>query len=392
MPVSLNIEGHVFAGSCSSAVLLVAADVMRCLSLNILRLGPCTTCKLGDGSEASVEGRSMFDSKARITPINRDDALKSEERSGFIDGVVEDSTKTPQEPLHQKGRFPLLVSPRDGIRGSGKPDQPVLIIERNQRKGLELLDLWAHRDLFLILAWRDIKVRYKQTILGAAWAVIQPLIGMIVFTVLFGKLARVPSEGEPYAIFSYAGLLPWNFFATAVTNGSNSLVASSSLITKVYFPRLLVPIAALGAALVDMGIASAILFIMMPFYGVAFHATLILFIPLVGLIALTAAAFAVWTSALNVKYRDIRYALPFAIQILMFLTPVIYPVSFLPERWRWVLRLNPLSGIIEGFRSVIFGHTINYAALTLSTFITFALLLIAIFVFRRMEDEFADIV
>ena len=221
---------------------------------------------------------------------------------------------------------------------------------------------------------------------------IQPLIGMIVFTILFGKLAHVPSEGEPYAIFAYAGLLPWNFFATAVTNGSNSLVASSSLITKVYFPRLLVPIAGLGAALVDLSIASAMLFIMMPFYGVAFHLSLVLFIPLVGLIALTTAAFTIWTAALNVKYRDIRYALPFAIQILMFLTPVIYPVSFLPERWRWLLRLNPLSGTIEGFRSVIFGHAINYDALALSTLVSLALLVVAIFIFRRMEDEFADIV
>jgi len=258
--------------------------------------------------------------------------------------------------------------------------------------GLELRDLWAHRDLFFILAWRDIKVRYKQTILGAAWALIQPLIGMIVFTILFGKLAHVPSEGEPYAIFSYAGLLPWNFFTTAVTNGSNSLIANTNLITKVYFPRLLVPTAALGAALADMSIASVMLLIMMPIYGVAFHLSLFLFIPLVALTALTAAAFAIWTSALNVKYRDIRYALPFAIQILMFLTPVIYPVSFLPERWRWVLRLNPLSGIIEGFRSAIFGRAINYGGLAISTVIIFGLLVAAAYIFRRMEAEFADVI
>jgi lipopolysaccharide transport system permease protein len=215
---------------------------------------------------------------------------------------------------------------------------------------------------------------------------------MVVFTLLFGKLAHVPSEGEPYAIFSYAGLLPWNFFTSALTNSSNSLVTSTSLITKVYFPRLLVPTAAAGAALVDIAIASLMLFVIMPIYGVGFHASLILFIPLVALTALTAAAVGIWTSALNVKYRDIRYALPFAIQILMFLTPVIYPVSFVPERWRWVLRLNPLSGIIEGFRDSIFGRPFNWNGLLISTVITFALLAAAAYIFRRMEQEFADVI
>jgi lipopolysaccharide transport system permease protein len=269
---------------------------------------------------------------------------------------------------------------------------PVLIIDSSRWTGLELHDLWAHRELFYSLAWRDVKVRYKQTLLGAAWAILQPLLTMVVFTLLFGKLAHVPSEGEPYAIFSYAGLLPWNFFTSALTNSSNSLVTSTSLITKVYFPRLLVPTAAAGAALVDIAIASLILFVIMPIYGVGFHASLILFIPLVALTALTAAAVGIWTSALNVKYRDIRYALPFAIQILMFLTPVIYPVSFVPERWRWVLRLNPLSGIIEGFRDAIFGRSFNWNGLLISTVITFALLAAAAYIFRRMEQEFADII
>src|SRR5208282_4841965 len=192
-----------------------------------------------------------------------------------------------------------------------------------------------------------------------------------------GRLAHVPSEGQPYAIFSYAGLLPWNFFTTALTNSSNSLVTSTNLITKVYFPRLLVPSAAVGACLVDIAIASIMLFGIMPIYGVGFHASLLMLFPLVVLTALTATALGIWTSALNVKYRDIRYALPFAIQMLMFLTPVIYPVSFLPERWRWVLRLNPLSGIIEGFRDAVFGQTINCGALAISTVIAFALLVSA---------------
>jgi lipopolysaccharide transport system permease protein len=269
---------------------------------------------------------------------------------------------------------------------------PVLTIDGSSEAGLELRDLWAHRDLFYFLAWRDVKVRYKQTALGAAWAILQPLITMIVFTLLFGRLARVPSEGEPYAIFSYAGLLPWNFFTSAITNSSNSLVSSTNLITKVYFPRLLVPTAAVAAVLVDIAIASIMLFVIMPIYGVGFHAGLLLFVPLVALTAVVAAAVGIWTSALNVKYRDIRYALPFVTQILMFLTPVIYPVSFVPDRWRWMLALNPLSGIIEGFRDAIFGRPFNWGGLLLSTAITAALLTAAAYVFRRMEQEFADVI
>jgi lipopolysaccharide transport system permease protein len=277
--------------------------------------------------------------------------------------------------------------------GHELPSEPVLTIEsRRSWADFELRDLWEHRELFYFLAWRDVKVRYKQTALGVAWAILQPLLTMVVFTFLFGRLARVPSEGQPYAIFSYAGLLPWNFFTSAITNSSNSLIISTNLITKVYFPRLLVPTAAVGAALVDIAIASLMLFVIMPIFGVGFHPSLILFIPLVALTALTAAAVGIWSSALNVKYRDVRYALPFAIQILMFLTPVIYPVSFVPPRWRWVLRLNPLSGIIEGFRDAIFGRPFNWSGLLISTVITFALLAVAVSVFRHMEQEFADVI
>ena len=268
-----------------------------------------------------------------------------------------------------------------------------LVIESRRRwSGLELRDIWAHRDLFYFLSWRDVKVRYQQTVLGAAWAILQPLISMVVFTILFGRFAHVPSEGEPYAIFSYAGLLPWNFFSTAVTNASNSLITSTNLITKVYFPRLLIPAAAVAAALVDIAIASVMLFAIMPIYGVGFHIGLLMLIPLVALTSLVAAALGIWTSALNVKYRDIRYALPFAIQIMMFLTPVIYPVNLLPERWRWVLRLNPLSGIIEGFRDSVFGRPFNWSGLGIATGMTFLLLIAATWIFRRMEQEFADVI
>jgi lipopolysaccharide transport system permease protein len=266
------------------------------------------------------------------------------------------------------------------------------VIGSRQSPGLELRDLWHHRELFYILAWRDVKVRYKQSALGVTWAVLQPLLTMIIFTLLFGRLARIPSEGEPYAIFSYAGLLPWTFFASAVTTSANSLINSSNIITKVYFPRLLIPIAAVGAALVDLAIASLLLVVIMPFYGASFHLSMMMFIPLTALTAITAAGVGIYTSALNVKYRDIRHALPFAIQIWMFVTPVIYPVSFLPQRWRWVLRLNPLSGIIEGFRAAIFGHPLNWQSLAVSTVIAAGLFITGAYSFRKLERQFADVI
>jgi lipopolysaccharide transport system permease protein len=187
-------------------------------------------------------------------------------------------------------------------------------------------------------------------------------------------------------------LLPWNFFTSAVTNSSNSLINSTNLITKVYFPRLLVPTAAVAAALVDLAIASLMLFVIMPVYGVGLHASMVMFFPLVVLTAMMASAIGIFTSALNVKYRDIRHALPFIMQIWMFLTPVIYPVSFLPPKWRWLLTLNPLSGIIEGFRAAIFGRPFNWTTLALSAAITIGLLAATSYSFRRMEQEFADVI
>jgi lipopolysaccharide transport system permease protein len=270
--------------------------------------------------------------------------------------------------------------------------RPVLLIGSRRRTGLELRDLWLHRELFYMLAWRDVKVRYKQSALGVTWVILQPLLTMAIFTLLFGRLARISSEGEPYAIFSYAGLLPWTFFSTAVTTSANSLVNSSNIITKVYFPRLLIPAAAVGAALIDLAIASLLLLVIMPVYRVGFHLSMMMFFPLVVLTAITAAGVGIYASALNVKYRDIRYALPFAIQIWMFLTPVIYPVSFLPPRWRWVLELNPLSGIIEGFRAAIFGRPINWPTLIVSTTIAALLFITSAYLFRRMERQFADVI
>jgi len=273
------------------------------------------------------------------------------------------------------------------------PENPVLVIKSGRRwMGLELGDLWRHRDLFFFLAWRDVKVRYKQTALGVAWAILQPLLTMVVFTFFFGRLAKVPSDGEPYAIFSYAGLLPWNFFSSAVTNSGNSLVGNASLITKVYFPRLVIPGAAVAAALVDFILASLILLLMMAWYGVSFTPALLMFPLLTLLITLIALGTGMWMSALNVKYRDIRYALPFVLQLWMFVTPIIYPLSFVPAGWRWLLRLNPLSGAIAGFRAAIFGHPFPWSDVAISLGIALAVLVYSAYAFRRMEMQFADII
>jgi lipopolysaccharide transport system permease protein len=271
--------------------------------------------------------------------------------------------------------------------------KPMLTIESGRRwASLDLRDLWLHRDLFFFLVSRDLKIRYKQTVLGAAWAMLQPLLTMVVFTLFFGKLAKIPSDGIPYPIFAYAGLLPWTFFSNAVTASSNSLVGNAALITKVYFPRTLIPGAAIGAGLVDFAIASIILFAMMLWYGIPLSIGVLLIIPLMILLTGLSMGIGLWTSALNVKYRDVRYALPFLVQIWMYATPIIYPISFVPERWRWVLVLNPLTGIIDGFRAALFRHPIAWSEIGVSAAISFTLLVYSVFSFKRMEREFADII
>jgi lipopolysaccharide transport system permease protein len=273
------------------------------------------------------------------------------------------------------------------------PDAPLVTLEANKAwSASELRDLWAFRELLYFLTWRDVKVRYKQTELGVAWAILQPLLTMLIFTLFFGRLAGIPSDNVPYPIFAYAGLLPWTFFANAITNSGNSLVGSANLITKVYFPRVIIPGAAVAAGLVDFAIAFGILVVLMFYYGVVPGWGLLMFLPLVLLTTLLAAGMGMWLSGLNVKYRDVRFALPFMIQLWMFVSPVIYPASFLPAKFRWFLALNPMTGIIEGFRASLFGHRFNWGSLGISTVITLALLLYASYSFRRMEKTFADIV
>jgi lipopolysaccharide transport system permease protein len=254
-------------------------------------------------------------------------------------------------------------------------------------------ELLKYRELLYFLAWRDIKIRYKQTILGASWAILQPFFTMIVFTIFFGKIAKIPSEGVPYPLFSYAGLLPWTYFANAVSLSSNSLVGSSSLITKVYFPRLYVPIGSTLAGLVDYVIAITVLVVMMIWYRFT-PAVEIILLPIIMLLCfLASVGVGMWLSAMNVKYRDIKYAIPFLIQLWLFATPVIYPSSMLSERYRWIIALNPMAGVIEAHRTMILGNKqIDWLALAISTGIIILIFVTGAFYFKRMERSFADVI
>lgn len=258
---------------------------------------------------------------------------------------------------------------------------------------LNLRDLWEYRELLGFLVWRDIKVRYKQTALGAAWAILQPVMTMLVFSVFFGRLAKVPSDGIPYPVFAFAALLPWQLFAYALTESGNSLVSNQNLITKVYFPRLVIPIAAVLAGLVDFAIAFVVLLGLMFYYGIVPTAAVV-YLPLFVLLAVTSAlAVGLWLSALNVKYRDVRYVMPFLIQFWMFATPVAYPSSLVPERWRPLYGLNPMAGVVEGFRWALLGKAQNPGLLLWVSIAAVVLLLIGgLRYFRRTEATFADVV
>jgi lipopolysaccharide transport system permease protein len=273
------------------------------------------------------------------------------------------------------------------------PAEPLVVIQPTKRWSLlSFKDIWAYRELLFFLTWRDVKVRYKQTALGAAWAILQPLFMMIIFTIFFGRLAAVDSAGIPYPVFALAGLVPWTFFSNAITASGNSLVGSANLITKVYFPRLIVPAAAMLAGLVDFVLAFILLILLMLYYQVV-PTIQLLFLPvLVLLTALFSLGVGTWFSALNVKYRDVRFALPFLIQLWLFVSSVILPSSAVPAKWRWLLMLNPMSGIIEGYRSALFGLPFDWLALGIASGLTILTLLYAIFAFGRVERSFADII
>jgi lipopolysaccharide transport system permease protein len=256
-----------------------------------------------------------------------------------------------------------------------------------------LKEFWEYRELFYFLVWRDVKIRYKQTVLGATWAIIQPFFMMIVFTVFFGRMAKMPSEGIPYPVFSYSALLPWTYFSMALSNSGNSLLAGANLVRKVYFPRVALPAASAFGGLVDFAIAFVILFALMFYYhitpGIGLLLWPILMIPLV----LLALGIGMILASLNVKYRDIKYAIPFLIQTFLFVTPIIYPTSIAPERFRFLLALNPLTGLIEAFRaSALPTKTLDWRLLGLSVGITLVIFVVGAAYFRKTEKEFADVI
>jgi len=258
---------------------------------------------------------------------------------------------------------------------------------------LELGEVWKFHELLFFLTWRDIMVRYKQTALGAAWAILQPVLTMVVFSIIFGGLAHLPSNGIPYPIFTFTALLPWQLFAFALTNSSNSLVGDQKLISKVYFPRLVIPLSSVLAGVVDFGIAFLVLLGMLAWYGIVLTPALLL-LPVFLLLALTSAmAVGLWLSALNVQYRDIRYVVPFLAQFWMYATPIAYSSELIPENWRWLYSLNPMTGVVEGFRWAILGKSnLDPFSLGISAVVVVALLIGGLYYFKRMEASFADVI
>lgn len=273
-------------------------------------------------------------------------------------------------------------------------NQRVIIEPLGGWRSLSLRDLWIYRELLFFLTWRDIKVRYKQTLLGATWAVLQPVLTMVVFSFIFGELAKLPSEGVPYPIFTYVALLPWQLFVFALNSSSNSLVASQNLISKVYFPRLVIPFSSVLAGIVDFFIAFLILLVMMAYYKVQFSLLSMVLLPVFTLLALlTAIAVGLWLSALNVQYRDIRYVVPFLTQLWFYATPIAYTSSLIPEKWHWLYSLNPMTGVVDGFRLAILGKSVlDPFSLGISIAVVIALLFGGLIYFKRMEDVFADII
>ncbi len=270
---------------------------------------------------------------------------------------------------------------------------PTIIIEPTRGwLSLKLRDLWQYRELLYFLSWRDVKVRYKQTVIGFLWAIIQPFLKMVVFSIIFGTLAKMDSEGFPYPIFLYAGLLPWQFFASSVSRSGESVVASANLIRKVYFPRLIIPIASVGACLVDFAISFIVLIILMFYYNITPTVSTFMVLPLVLATTFTALGVGMFISALNVAYRDFRHIVPFFVQIWMFLTPVVYPIRVIPENWRWLILLNPMSGIVNAYRSAILGKSFEWGSLGISMAIAAVIFFCGLMYFRKTERYFADIV
>lgn len=295
--------------------------------------------------------------------------------------MVTTEIQTPISPAEMKPAPP-----------SHLPDKPVVMNDANAASAaFNLRDIWTYRELLYFLTWRDIKVKYKQTAMGAAWAIIQPLFMVIVFAVFFGIFMEVPTDGMPHMIFFYCGLMPWIFFSTALGVCSNSLINNTNLITKIYFPRTIIPIAAIGAGLPDLLITVVILLGIVVFYKIALTWQLLLLPAMLVLTTWLATAFGIWLAALTVRYRDIRHALPFVLQLWFFITPIVYPLSIVPEKWRWAMYLNPMTGIVEGIRSAVAGRSLNWMAVEFSFVIALLTFVASIYAFRRLEKSFADV-
>lgn len=287
-----------------------------------------------------------------------------------------------------------MPGPREADAPQRSEGEAVTIIQPSRGlMSLNLGELWEYRELLYFLTWRDIKVRYKQTVLGASWAILQPFLTMVVFSLFFGRLAKIPSDDIPYPVFSYAALVPWQFFANGLSQSSTSLVASANLIRKVYFPRLVIPISAVLSGVVDFAIAFLVLAGMMLFFGIA-PTGAVVWLPVLLILALvTSLGVGLWLTAMNVQFRDVRYAIPFLIRAWMFATPIAYPSSLLDEPWRTLYGINPMTGVIEGFRWALLGtETAPGPIIFVSASVATALLIGGVFYFRRMEETFADVV
>jgi lipopolysaccharide transport system permease protein len=258
---------------------------------------------------------------------------------------------------------------------------------------LRLKELWTYRELFYFFVWRDIKIRYKQTVLGASWAIIQPLMTMVIFSLFFGRLANMPSDGIPYPIFSYAGLVPWTFFANGLLQSSNSLVNNSNMIKKIYFPRLVLPISSVFSGIIDFGLAFVVLLLMMAYFQI-YPTVNVTWLPFFILLAfVTSLGVGFWFSAMNAQFRDIRYIVPFVVQAWLFITPIAYPSSLLSEPWKTLYGLNPMAGVVEGFRWALLGTDTAPGSITIvSTIMAVLILISGVFYFRRMEKTFADVI
>ncbi|HEX6183011.1 MAG TPA: ABC transporter permease [Pyrinomonadaceae bacterium] len=309
-------------------------------------------------------------------------SITTNNSAGTLEPAVEDTQAAPPANTTPQRQAPRPL-----------PDEPVATIGAGRPWwALNLSELWPYRELLYFLIWRDVKVRYKQTALGVAWVVMQPLLSTLVFTIFLGYLARVPSDLVPYPLFAFAGLMLWTFFSSAVTGSGSSIVGSANLITKVYFPRMLIPAASVCGRLVDFSVAFVVLAGLMLYYGIAPTWQLLWLPMLIALLTLLAVGVGMWASAVNVKYRDVGVALPVLVQFWMFASPVVYPAILVPREWRWLYNLNPLVGILEGFRSALFGRSLDWAALSFSAGLTLVLLVYSSYTFRRMEKGFADVV